>query len=45
MPREYINLSKVVFLEFSIEYFKFETDNFPQPSSFSIFLKSISKIS
>jgi len=33
-----INLSKEIFLEFSIEYFKFETDKSPHPSKFDILL-------
>ena len=45
IPIEYINLCKLVFLDFSIELFKFFTDNSPQPSRFFIKLKSSLKIS
>ena len=35
---EYINLLNLIFFDFSIAYFKFETDNSPHPSNFSILL-------
>ena len=36
IPREYINLSKSIVLDLSIEDIKFLTDKEPQPSRFSI---------
>ena len=37
MPNEKINLSKVRFFEFSIEFFKLVTERLPHPSNFCIF--------
>ena len=45
IPNEYISLSREIFFFWLIEYFKFCIDCWPQPSSFSIFLKSNLKIS
>ena len=34
IPKEYINLSRSIFLEFSIEFIKLLNDNSPHPSKF-----------
>ena len=36
IPKAKMNFSNEIFFFSLIEYFKFETDNFPQPSNFSI---------
>ena len=40
IPKENINLSRLIFFVFSIEVFKFFEDSFPHPSKFDILLKS-----
>ena len=37
MPIEKINFSRLIIFDLVIAFFKFSIDNFPHPSSFSIF--------
>ena len=45
IPKENISLSKEIFFDLFIAYFKFDDDKFPQPSNFDIFSKSKINIS